>query len=134
MLSPIVDATIQATIISFCSSIFAIFYSNSTPPIIPLLIFTILATPPNYLWQQYLERVFPGQTAQKRELDDGDKDAKVKYRLNVRNTLTKFALDQTVGALVNVALFLGGIRFLRGLPVDECLQGVREVCFIRDNP
>lgn len=128
MLSPIVNATIQSTVISFCSSIFATVYANSMPPIIPLLIYTILSTPPNYLWQQYLERAFPGHIVKKRELDDGEKDLKVKERLNVRNTLTKFALDQTIGALVNVAVFLGCIRFLRGLPVAECWQGVREVC------
>lgn len=50
-------------------------------------------------------------------------------KLNVKNTLTKFALDQTLGALVNVAAFLGGVRALNGESMGECWLVIREVCF-----
>lgn len=128
MVSPIVNATVQATVISFCSSIFTVFFTESTPPIVALLIYTIISTPPNYLWQQYLERVFPGYTTRKHELDDGDKEVKTDKKLSIRNTLTKFGLDQTLGAFVNVVLFLAGVRLLRGLPAWECWLAVKEVC------
>ena len=42
--------------------------------------------------------------------------------LNFRNTITKFALDQTIGAAVNTILFIGGIALLRGKPFDEVVK------------
>lgn len=106
---------------------FATFFTATTPPIVPLLIFTILSTPPNYLWQQYLERVFPGYTTQKLQVDDGGKSVSLRKRLSKRNTMKKFVLDQTLGALVNVVAFLGGVRLLRGASLEESLQVVHEV-------
>ena len=107
---------------------FAIFFLHKAPPTLPLLIFTLISTPPNFLWQQYLERVFPGYSALKLESNKDEKGVKSKKRLNIRNTISKFALDQTLGALVNVAAFLGGVRLLRGLPAEQCWEVVKEVC------
>lgn len=39
---------------------------------------------------------------------------KSSQQLNIRNTGTKFALDQTFGAAVNTVLFIAGIALLRG--------------------
>ncbi|MCJ1427107.1 hypothetical protein MMC29_005010 [Sticta canariensis] len=127
MAPPILTATAQSTFITLCSCIFATFFTETTPPIVPLLIFTVLSTPPNYLWQQYLERVFPGYTTQKLEVDDGGKSVSLGKRLNKRNTMKKFVLDQTLGALVNVIAFLGGVRLLRGVSLEESLQVVQGV-------
>ena len=41
--------------------------------------------------------------------------------------MKKFVLDQTLGALVNVVAFLGGVRLLRGASLEESLQVVHEV-------
>ena len=54
----------------------------------------------------------------------------VKRRLNVGNTLLKVGIDQTLGATVNVVAHLGGVRLLRGVPVDECVQAVKEVRYL----
>ena len=75
-----------------------------------------------------MESRFPGFTLKKVEVDDGGKGVEVEKRLDVWNTLIKFGLDQTVGAVVNVALYLGGTRLLRGVPPVECWQAVQEVC------
>ena len=40
--------------------------------------------------------------------------SKAKKQLNIRNTATKFLLDQTVGAAVNTTMFIMGIAMLRG--------------------
>lgn len=128
MPSAIVTATLQSTFITFCSCMFTIFFLQKTPPTLPLLIFTLLSTPPNFLWQQYLERVFPGYSAVKLSLSKDDKEVKSEKKLNVRNTFSKFALDQTLGALVNVAAFLGGVRLLRGFPAMQCWEVVKDVC------
>ena len=60
-------------------------------------------------------------------VDDGGKGVEVEKKLNLMNTLAKSGLDQTVGAVVNVACYIGGTRLLRGLPLAECLEAVREV-------
>ena len=61
-------------------------------------------------------------------MDDGGKGVEVEKTLNMRNTLIKLGLDQTIAAVVNVAAYIGGSRALRGLPLEECWTAVREVC------
>ena len=79
------------------------------------------------MWQQYLETKFPGYYTQKIEIDDDGKGAKVEKKLNIRNTLAKFVLDQTVAAVVNVVAFLGGVRLLNGESLETCWHVVKEV-------
>ena len=126
---PIVTATLQAAILNLCSCAFASVMSSKAPPIIPLFIFTLISTPPNFLWQQYLERLFPGYWTRKPDLDSGEKEGKEIKRLNIGNTLIKFALDQTLGALVSTTAFVVGVRLLRGFPLWECWLAAKEVCF-----
>lgn len=134
MPSPLVTATLQAAILNLFSCAFATVVSSKAPPIIPLFIFTLISTPPNFLWQQYLERLFPGYSTRKPDLDSGEKEEKEIKRLNIGNTLIKFGLDQTLGALVNTIAFLVGIRLLRGVPLGECWLAVKEVCLPNLNP
>lgn len=73
--------------------------------------------------------MFPGYTTEKLDLDDGGKGVKnVGKRLHKRNTMKKVVLDQTLGAVVNVMAFLGGVRLLRGVSLEESLKVVQEVC------
>jgi len=46
-------------------------------------------------------------------------------RLNVRNTAIKFALDQTLGALINTVLFIAGMGLLKGQSVDLVMEAVK---------
>ena len=95
MPSQLQTVTIQAAILNVTSSILAQlmtsyrkgkFASTASPlnplslrfgPIFQFLIFCLLSTPPNFLWQEYLEKKFPGypvqQGKQKLKLDDGGK-------------------------------------------------------------
>ncbi|TKA70407.1 hypothetical protein B0A49_05118 [Cryomyces minteri] len=50
---------------------------------------------------------------------------KEQKKLNVRNTATKFALDQTVGAMVNTLLFIIGIGALRGNNGSQIMAAIR---------
>lgn len=131
MASPILVATLQSTFLTLCSLLIACFFTNADPPpnIPALLIFTLLSTPPNFLWQQWMESKFPGYKVQKVKVDDDGKGVEVEEKLNVRNTLVKFGLDQTVGAVVNVGAYIGGTRLLRGVPAVTCWDAVKEVCF-----
>ena len=128
MASPILAATLQSTLLTFCSLLIARFFTSSPPPnILSLLLYTILSTPPNYLWQQYIESKFPGYALKKVEVDDGGKGVEVEKKLNWRNTLIKMGLDQTVGAVANVSAYIGGTRALRGVPLAECWAIMRNV-------
>ena len=124
-------ATLQSTFLTLCSLLIARFLTNADPPpnIPALLVFTLLSTPPNVLWQQWMESKFPGYGVQKVKVDDGGKGVEVEERLNVRNTLVKIGLDQTVGAVVNVVVYIGGTRLLRGVPVELCLDAIKQVFF-----
>lgn len=124
----ILVATLQSAFLSLCSSLVATYFTTSNPPILALVTFTLLSTPPNYLWQQEIEKLLPGYTTQKIAVDDGGRGVEVEKKLNVKNTAMKFVFDQTILALINVTLFIGGVRLLQGIPPAECLQAVKEVC------
>lgn len=47
--------------------------------------------------------------------------------LSIKNTAIKFALDQTLGAAVNNALFIVGIAFLKGQSVETALSALQKV-------
>ena len=123
----ILIATLQSAFLSFCSSLVATYFTASDPPILALVTFSLLSTPPNYLWQQQVEKLLPAYTTRKIEVDAGGRGVTVEKKLNVSNTIMKFAFDQTVLALINVTLFIGGVRLLQGVPLNECLRAVKEV-------
>ncbi len=131
MTPPILIATIQSTILTLCSLLIARFLTSAPPPNIPsLLLYTILSTPPNFLWQQYIESKFPGYTTRKVEVDDGGKGVEVEKKLDWRNTIIKMGLDQSIGAVVNVSAYIGGTRALRGVPLQDCWDVMKEVDFL----
>ncbi|KAI4733329.1 MFS general substrate transporter [Aureobasidium sp. EXF-12298] len=49
--------------------------------------------------------------------------------LSIKNTAIKFALDQTLGAAVNNALFIVGIAFLKGQSVETALSALQKDFF-----
>ncbi|AEO54675.1 hypothetical protein MYCTH_2297485 [Thermothelomyces thermophilus ATCC 42464] len=133
MAPPIVSATIQTAIISAISNILAqaiTAHQTGTPliidpiPVFQYALFSLLSTPPNFLWQDFLESTFPayGPSASAAPAPAaGSKDAKgaapaaaeARPRLNKRNTVVKTLLDQTVGMAANTvlfSLFMHGIR------------------------
>lgn len=71
----------------------------------------------NFLWQQYLEEKFPGKIV----LRDGT------IVLNKANTARKFALDQTIGAVVNTVLFIGTFTAFKGGDVADIQTAVSRV-------
>ncbi|KAL2129064.1 hypothetical protein VTI74DRAFT_8279 [Chaetomium olivicolor] len=136
MAPPIVTATIQAAVISVISNLLAqaiTAHQTSTPliidwiPVFQYALFAVVSTPPNFLWQEFLESTFPAyhmaptaeavvsaSKSDDAELDDEARTGRiVEPRLNKRNTLVKAVLDQTVGAALNTlgfSMFVGGIR------------------------
>lgn len=130
----IVKATLQSAFLTLCSALVATFLTPKDPPIVALVVFSLLSTPLNYKRQQYLEWQLPGYHVQKQESSRDVKGGEpagggvtIKKKLNVTNTLVKVAIDQTIGAVINVALHLGVVSVLQGMPLRECLQVVKEV-------
>lgn len=76
--------------------------------------YTVLTTPPNYRWQEFLEQTFPTTTEPKEEgkslrdkpSSSPSQDAVTGGKLNITNTAAKFFLDQGLGAPVNTLLFI----------------------------
>jgi hypothetical protein len=128
--SPLIKATLAAAVLSSTSNILSQIlqaYRDSTPfafdpaHFLRFVLVTLITTPPNYKWQQWLEANFPAyerspadgardlenQIHKEKEDDAPDENAtSYKPKLNWRNTLTKWFMDCiTVGALVNTVIF-----------------------------
>ncbi|KAH7316491.1 transport protein yif1 [Stachybotrys elegans] len=129
--SPITAATLQAALLGAISNVLAqliTVYKTDAPlaidwiPVFQFVLFNIIATPPNYLWQDTLESSFPAHPApskqsQKEHADDKKKKKQDRKQpepeLSVKNTLIKFLLDQTLGAASNTLLFCFYARSLQ---------------------
>ncbi|TKX21445.1 protein SYM1 [Elsinoe australis] len=122
----IIKSTIQAVVLSGFSNILAQLltaYQTNAPyridpvPTTRFIIFSLLSCPPNVLWQSWLEHTFPGYTTASSSSSSSSKQppAKSPRKLNKRNTLAKFALDQTIGAGLNTVAFIAGMLLLRGV-------------------
>lgn len=56
-----------------------------------------------------------------------DSPKKAESKLNIRNTLMKFLLDMTLGAIVNTYLFIALIGVLKGMRGTEVLEACNRV-------
>ena len=82
------------------------------------MFFTLLTCPPNFLWQQFLEESFPGSFTEA----DGSQS------LHKVNTVKKFMLDQTIGAVVNTVAFVAFFAALSGKDSYGVQRSVQRVC------
>lgn len=156
-LSPIVRATYQAAILSGISNILAQFFQarrNNRPltveplELLRFILVTLITCPPNFHWQQFLERTFPAYIEpqrgneiplteeKRRDSNVGDHDSKemsgsgveVKRKLNWRNTFTKMFIDCiTIGALVNTVAFLVLMGIMKGHTTEKLIKTVKRV-------
>jgi protein Mpv17 len=111
--SVVISSTIQAASLAGLSNFLAQIiqaYRTHQPlsldyvTLLQFVVFSLLATPPNILWQEYLEAKFPADVV----------DEKGIKRLHKGHTAVKFILDQTLGAILNGYLFIAGIGALKG--------------------
>lgn len=125
---PMLTATLQTVFLNILSNILAQLlqaYQKNVPlslnitPLVNFGLFALLSTPPNILWQEWLESAFPSQVPTENNEKSGKK------KLSLANTAKKFVLDQAVGGPVNTALFIAGMAGLRGLPSEEIVATVR---------
>lgn len=86
------------------------------------MLYSILNTPLNCLWQDYLESTFPGETKRPAVKDN----AKQSPQKNWGNVVAKFMLDQTVGAAGNILFFLVVQGLLRGASLAAIGQSIAD--------
>ncbi|EOD43733.1 Mpv17/PMP22 [Neofusicoccum parvum] len=155
MPSPMVNATLQAAVLSSCSNILAQIidaYRSSRPlsfnalEFLRFVVLTLITAPPNYLWQQLLERTFPAyprsaslshahrspRVSTDGDLEKhGDEDGKVyveeeKPKLDLKNTITKWFVDCiTMGAIMNTVAFLVLMGFMKGQSSTQIGNNIR---------
>ncbi|KAI0377137.1 hypothetical protein F5Y04DRAFT_191787 [Hypomontagnella monticulosa] len=145
MPSPMMKATLAAAGLSSASNILAQFleaYRDSRPFVFDLAKFlqfvavTFITAPPNYMWQQLLERSFPAYELRKAPTGDVEKQnvggedaangAEQKPKLNLRNTFTKWFIDCiTLGAIFNTVAFFVLMGILKAQPLAQIQQNIR---------
>ncbi|KAL1987130.1 hypothetical protein VTN96DRAFT_4736 [Rasamsonia emersonii] len=134
---PIVKATLQAAVINASSNVMAqaiTAYRTQKPfrlDVTSLVQFTtcaVILTPLTYLWINNLESAFPAfsnEDHQQPKKTDEKGDGKKNQKLNIKNTVAKVVLDQTVGAALNTVLFLTTMGILRGQDSNAVLNSIR---------
>ncbi|KAK6860319.1 hypothetical protein PG995_003955 [Apiospora arundinis] len=128
MAPPIVNATVQSAVLAATSNLIAqalSAYRNEVSlvidwvPVFQFVFYAIISTPPNFMWQDFLESTFPAYhmsptkaavasaaANDEKALEEEEREGQlVEPKLNVANTLTKTVLDQTLGAFGNTYLF-----------------------------
>ncbi|KAK4060200.1 uncharacterized protein Triagg1_10862 [Trichoderma aggressivum f. europaeum] len=122
--SPIIQATLQSSLLAALSNILAqaiTAYRNNEAvtidwvPVFQYVLFAVVSTPPNFLWQDFLESTFPAHPSSnppsnsKKSPSSSSSSSSSQPppppKLSLVNTTIKFLLDQTVGAALNTLLF-----------------------------
>ncbi|KAL5093889.1 hypothetical protein Trisim1_009365 [Trichoderma cf. simile WF8] len=159
MPSPILTATLQAAALSTASNLCAQFietYWNKQTALhldhiqlFRFIVLSLITAPPNYLWQQFLEKSFPAYPSTQKARDVG-KDIELKAmeeaaagasigegsqsqsesstqpRFSIRNTLTKWFIDCiTAGAIMNTVAFLVIMGVLKGQPMVQISSNIK---------
>ncbi|KAF2404337.1 hypothetical protein EJ06DRAFT_470206 [Trichodelitschia bisporula] len=129
------NIVVQAAALSALSNVLAQLISNyqenkpltsfDLKPIIIFVVYTILNTPINVLWQDWLEDAFPGAPTPP-PIRPGDEKKPVQAPAsNTRNLVIKWVLDQTVGAAVNIGMFIAGVGALKGQGKDQIVASLQ---------
>ncbi|KAH8654627.1 hypothetical protein BGZ60DRAFT_532992 [Tricladium varicosporioides] len=149
MPSKMVEATTVSCVLVVMGNLIAQFiqayksqssYTIDYTKILQFVLFNALNTPPNFLWQAYLESTFPSTypvpsssaihaavDGNEKELDREEKTHEiVESKLSVPNTIIKFVLDQTIGAAANTIMFSLAFAGFRGATFEQALWAARD--------
>ncbi|CAO2651006.1 Nn.00g093030.m01.CDS01 [Neocucurbitaria sp. VM-36] len=138
MSSAMISQTLQGAVLSITSNILAqaiTSYKESTPfsinfvPVFKFALFSIISNPPNIIWQNFLEDLFPTNiplslppTSEKKPTSPA------KTRTSKTNILIKFLLDQTIGAVINTLMFLGYMGYVNASASQDAWGHVATEC------
>ncbi|KAK6446443.1 hypothetical protein FP744_10002693 [Trichoderma asperellum] len=137
--SKVTEATVQATLLNGFSGVCAqgitayrtkSFDEVELESIMRFVVYTALVTPPNYKWQEFLERKWPSRkpisksTSGLKSSQTQSKDV-AEDRLSLTNTAVKFLLDQSLSAPLNTVAFIylmGGMTFQSNSQIWDNIQ------------
>ncbi|KAF4971871.1 hypothetical protein FZEAL_9728 [Fusarium zealandicum] len=148
MSSPIVSATLQAAGLSTASNIFAQLIEARQDHLLRFVALTLMTAPPNYHWQQFLERTFPAYPSGRQNERIGDVEMKPaedapelkegyeermaqvnqdrEPKFSMKNTLTKWFIDCiTAGAILNTVAFLILMGILKGQGGSQIMGNIK---------
>ncbi|KAH7342647.1 hypothetical protein BKA65DRAFT_295178 [Rhexocercosporidium sp. MPI-PUGE-AT-0058] len=135
MSGPLITATTQAVFLGSVSNVlaqaFSAYKSQKTfsldiADVLRFAIVGAVTTPPNFTWQNFLEKKFPSKKALvQQNSKKSDQVENIEVRLSKTNTFAKLLLDQTIGCYVNTLLFLLLFGFLNGKGALELEHEVR---------
>jgi hypothetical protein len=160
MPAPIVTATCQAAVLSTASNLLAQMvearqegrpFAFDFTRLLRFVAFTFISTPPNFMWQQLLEKTFPAylpatSAHQRKHEDDmemkggigdgiidGDPGSQRvqerSARFSLRNMLTKWFVDCiTLGAIMNTIAFLVIMDIMKGQGGAQIMSNIKTVC------
>lgn len=102
------------------------FFAVNIVQILQFMIFTAVVTAPNYMFQTLLEDCFPTKTVPKKQLEQLKEKDKIKNedilrkhgQLDIRNTVIKFFLDQSLSATTNTVLFIVVLGLIKGQSLE----------------
>jgi protein Mpv17 len=92
------------------------------------IILAIITTPPNFLFQKYLEDTYPTKEPRRREekLKDSDdsreKEKEKEAPVSLTNTAIKFVLDQSIGCWTNTLFFIVAMGIFKGQGLGQILS------------
>lgn len=95
-------------------------------PYLKYALIAIIVTPPNFLWQEWLEESFPTRVPTERRNDTTGTKARQPTRFSKRSALCKFLLDQSLGAAVNTAAFIALARTWQDQSLDHVGSSLRD--------
>lgn len=105
-------------------------FSLDVVDILRCAILGAITTPPNFIWQNFLEKRFPSKKeAVQEDSKRSDLVQNKEGRLSKTNTVTKFFLEQTIGCWLNTLAFLLLFGLLKGKGVWEIENEVKTVTF-----
>lgn len=82
-------------------------------------------TPPNYFYQKFLEDSFPARpvTSHSKAKEGVEENGS----LSIGNTIRKFVLDQSLGAVANTLMFIVLVDVCKGHGAETVARDVRRV-------
>jgi hypothetical protein len=87
-------------------------------------------SPLTYVWLESLESRFPGSsedTSVNKSTAEKNGSKQGKQKLNVKNTVVKVVIDQTVGAAINTVAFVMTMGLLRGQDFEVIKAQIQDV-------
>jgi hypothetical protein len=87
-------------------------------------------SPLTYVWLESLESRFPGSsedTSVNKSTAEKNGSKQGKQKLNVKNTVVKVVIDQTVGAAINTVAFVMTMGLLRGQDFEVIKAQIQNV-------